>query len=232
MKVLGILGGTGPESTIDYYKLILAEHRRRRPNCGNPPVVIWSVDYMPLMKYRDSGNWDSVAVWFADVFSKLRLAGADIGIIAANTPHMAFKKLVQISPLPLLSIVEPALAEALRIGCRKVGILGTKSTMNAAFYHEPFAEAGIQIVPPSMEDQDYVEEKYFAELFEGIFLPETRAGLIRAVERLRDVYGVEAVLLAGTELPLIMRGADDLGIPLLDTAYLHCAFAVDQMLTD
>lgn len=232
MKVLGILGGTGPEYTIDYYKLVIAEHRRRRPNMGNPPTVIWSVDYVPLMRYRDLGDWESVAYWFADVFGKLKSAGADFGLIAANTPHMAFEMLARIAPLPLLSIVDAALDETKRLGCERVGILGTKTTMNADFYHKPFRESGIELIPPTTEDQDFVEEKYFSELFEGVFLPETRSQISRVIERLRDRHHIDAVLLAGTELPLIMRDAPDLGIPLLDTAQLHCAAAVDRILDE
>lgn len=231
MKVIGILGGTGPESTVDYYKLILAEHRRRRPDGGNPPIIIWSIDFVPLMKFRDAGDWDGVATWFADVFERLGKAGADFGLIAANTPHMAFERLKGISSLPLLSIVDAALAETVRLGYRRVGILGTKTTMNADFYQRPFAQAGIELLAPSVQDQDLVEDKYFAELFNGVFLPETRMQLASVVERLRDEHGAEAVLLAGTELPLIMRDAPDLGIPLLDTARLHCAAAVDLILS-
>lgn len=230
MKTLGLLGGTGPESTIDYYRLILDEHKRRRPDVGNPPMVIDSVNFKELMPFMEARDWAGLAEWMAAEFEKLRRAGADFGLIAANTPHIAFDLLEPISPLPLLSIVEATAFEAQRRGIQRVGLLGTRLTMQGRFYPSVFEREGLSIVIPRDEDQDYVHEKYFDELFVGVFLDETRAGLCDVIRRMVVREGVEAVILGGTELPLILRSAPDLGVAFLDTAKIHCAAAVEELL--
>ena len=227
MKMLGMIGGTGPESTIDYYKLLLHEHRVRRPDYGNPRMVISSINSKELMQFLEPEDWKGMATMFAREFEFLKNAGADFGLISANTPHICYEHLAPISPLPLLSIVESAREECLRQGVFRVLLLGTKLTMESNFYQDSFSANGIQIVTPDADDREYINQKYFDELFEGVLLDSTRDALVAVVRKTRDVDGV---LLAGTELPLILRGVD-VGVPLLDTARIHCAAAVDWMLS-
>ncbi len=230
VKTLGILGGTGPESTIDYYRLLLEAHARRRPDAGNPPMLIHSVNFRELMPFMESHDWAGLAAWLSKQFEPLARAGAEFGLIAANTPHIAFDLLEPISPLPLLSIVEATVAATQAAGYRRVGLLGTKLTMEGRFYPEVFDRDGIELAIPDEADRGYVNQKYFDELFVGVFLEETRQGLAEVIRRLVERDQVEAVILGGTELPLILREASDIPIPLIDTAQVHCDAAVDRML--
>lgn len=227
MKTLGILGGTGPESTIDYYRLILEEHVRLRPEEGNPPLLINSVNFKEIMPFADARDWRGLAEWMAPKFEVLKRAGADFGIIAANTPHLAMPYLKPICSLPLLSIVEATAAHAREAGYKRLGLLGTRATMEAQMYPEECESVGIEIVVPEEADREYVNRKYFDELFVGTFLEETRQGLIDVIGRMVDQDGIEAVILGGTELPLILRDAETI-IPFLDTARIHCEAAVRQ----
>lgn len=231
MKTLGILGGTGPESTIDYYRLILEEHARLRPGMGNPPLLINSVNFEEIMPFANAQNWRGLAEWMAPEFEKLKRAGADFGLIAANTPHLAMPFLRPICPLPLLSIVEAAAEHAKQAGFKRLGLLGIRATMEARMYPEECEPFGIEIVIPDEPDREYVNRKYFDELFVGTFLEETRRGLVEVIRRMVAKERVEAVVLGGTELPLILRNAERI-IPFFDTARVHCEAAVRQMIEE
>lgn len=231
MKTLGILGGTGPESTIDYYRLILEEHARLRPNEGNPPLLINSVNFVKIMHCASAQDWKGLAEWMAPEFAKLKRAGADFGLIAANTPHLAMPYLEPICPLPLLSIVESTVDYAKDSGFRKVGLLGTRSTMEGPMYPAAFERAGISVCIPNDPDKEYVDRRYFDELFVGVFLDETRHGLIQVIRRMVEQDGIEAVILGGTELPLILRESQG-EVPFLDTAKIHCKAAVRRIIED
>ncbi len=230
MKTLGILGGIGPESTIDYYKLLLEIHREKNPDAGNPPMVILSMNFYRLAEFMPTEDWDGLAEFLIGETKRLKSAGADFGIIAANTPHIAFDMIAPRSAVPLVSIVEATAKQAHQLGLRRVGLLGTQITMNGEFYPNVFSRSGIEIVVPGDADKEYVNEKYFAELFHGVLLDETRQGLLAVADRLIDDQGAEGIILGGTELPLILRADAHRGVPLLDTTRIHAERAVDEML--
>ena len=131
----------------------------------------------------------------------------------------------------MLSIVETAGAEAKQRGLKRAALFGTRFTMTGSFYPKVFSREGIELVIPDSEDREFVHDKYMNELVQGIFLPETRSELLHIVERMADEKGADSVLLAGTELPLILKGETHRGIPLIDTMRVHAAAAVAEMLT-
>jgi aspartate racemase len=223
-----MIGGTGPESTVDYYKTIIDEYKKRFPESGIPPMLINSINFQRLMEFLEPQDWKGMAEMLAKEFGKLKNAGADFGLISANTPHICYKYLEPISPLPLLDIVRCALEECLRLTVCKPLLLGTKLTMESDFYSEPFTAAGISLATPNSDDRDWINQKYFDELFVGVFLDETRNRLTEIIHENCRQYGADGVILGGTELPLILRGVD-LGPPLLDTAKIHCMAAVDRI---
>jgi aspartate racemase len=171
-----------------------------------------------------------VTAYLADELSRLARAGADFGLFASNTPHLVFDELQRQSPIPLISIVEAACAAARAAGLKRVGLLGTRFTMQARFYPDVFGREGIAVVVPSLDDQDYVHERYMGELVPGVFRDETRAGLLAVVERMRQRDGVEGVILGGTELSLLLREPSAGGIPLLDTMRIHVERALAELL--
>jgi len=229
MKTLGMIGGVGPESTIDYYKNIIAMYRERKRDGSYPQFVINSINLQKGIDFLEANNLPGMTDFLLDEIEKLPKAGAELGIIAANTPHIVFDEVAARSPIPLISIVEAACAYAKERGLKRLALFGTRYTMQADFYQKVFKREGIELVVPEPKDQDYIHEKYFAELVPGIFLPETRENLLAIVDRMKAKTSIEGVLLAGTELALILRGENHNGMALLDTGKIHCQAAVNEM---
>lgn len=231
MKTLGMIGGVGPESTIDYYGRIIALYRERRPGGSYPQFIINSIDLKKGLDFMYANDLAGMAGYLLEEIEKLARAGADFGLIAANTPHIVFDEIQPRSPIPLISIVEATCAAAKMRGFNKLALLGTKFTMRADFYPKVFSREGIELVVPDLQDQEYIHDKYMNELVSGKFLPETRARLLAIVDRLKDKIDIGGVILAGTELPLILRDDSHNGIPFLDTTKIHTEAAVTEMLS-
>ena len=157
-------------------------------------------------------------------------AGADFGLLASNTTHIVFEELSRTSPIPLSSIVEAACEATVALGLRTVGLLGTRYTMEGSFYPDVVTRLGIRVLLPGSDERAYVHDKYMGELIEREFRSETHSGVADVIQRLGQ-QGAEGVLLAGTELPLVLRGVEIDGIPLLDTARIHVHRAVSELLS-
>jgi aspartate racemase len=231
MKTLGIIGGLGPESTVDYYQRIVALYRERTGDGSYPEFIINSVDLKKGLDFMDANDLTGMADYLLQGVGKLARAGADFGLISANTPHIVFEEVASKSPIPLISIVEATCAAAKARKLKRLALLGTRFTMQGTFYSKVFTPEGIELVVPDTKDQEYIHDKYLNELVPGRFLAETRAGLLAIVDRLKAKSDIDGVILAGTELPLILRDADHKGIPLLDTTKIHCQAAVAEMLS-
>jgi aspartate racemase len=231
MKKLGIIGGLGPESTIDYYQRIIALYRERARDGSYPEFIINSVNLRKGLDFMDADNLTGMADYLLEAIGKLARAGADFGLISANTPHIVFDEVAAKSRIPLISIVEATCAAAKLRQLKRLALFGTRYTMQADFYPKVFSREGIQLVLPAPADQDYLHEKYFSELVPGKFLPETRASLLAITDRMKEKSDIDGVILAGTELPLILAGPEHNGIPFLDTTKIHVEAAVDEMLS-
>ena len=229
MKTLGMIGGVGPESTIDYYKNIIAMYRERERDGSYPQFVINSVNLKIGLDFMEVNNLDGMAEFLLKEIEKLPRAGSEFGIIAANTPHIVFDDVAPRSPIPLISIVKATCGFAKARGLKRLALFGTRYTMQADFYQKVFSRAGIDLVVPDPKEQDYIHDKYFNELVVGKFLPETRAGLLAIVDQMKSRIDIDGVILAGTEIPLILRGESHQGVALLDTGKIHCQAAVDEM---
>ncbi|MEA2173938.1 MAG: aspartate racemase [Blastocatellia bacterium] len=231
MKSVGIIGGIGPESTIEYYRLLIARYRERAGDGSSPSIIINSIDVKMLLDLMERGELDRVAEYLSVEVQRLARAGADFGLLAANTPHIVFDEVSRRSPIPLLSIVEAACEAARTQGLKRLGLFGTRYTMGGRFYADVFSREEITLVMPDDEEQAYIHDKYINELLKDIFLPETRARLLSIVDGLREREGIEGVVLGGTELPLILRDAVHHGVPFLDTTRIHVNAAVARLLS-
>ncbi len=243
MKTVGIIGGIGPESTIEYYRLIIAAYRARQSATGvpvdnpaqdprapgYPSIIINSIDLNQLIAWMNANELDNAAEYLVHEIERLARAGADFGTLAANTPHLVFDELRRRSPIPLISIVESTCDAARTLGLKRVGLFGTSFTMRARFYPEVFSGAGLTIVFPTEDEQAYIHEKYMKELLNNLFLPETRDRLLEIVDRMKARDDIEGLILGGTELPLILRGAEHNGIPFLDTTKIHVERIVAEL---
>lgn len=230
MRTAGMIGGLGPESTIDYYRSILARYRARNPDGGYPHVLINSLDVDKGIAMLDAGRLDDLADYLAAGVETLARAGADFGFMAANTPHLVFDEVQRRSAIPLLSIVRATAEHASTLGLKNVGLLGTGFTMRASFYPDEFQRAGITLARPKESERDFIHKKYIGELLKNQFLPETRMEILRIARRMKADDGVQAIVLAGTELPLLLRDSGVTDIDFLDTTVIHVAAVVDELL--
>ena len=229
MRTLGLIGGTGPESTIDYYRLLTAQYREKADG-ASPPVIINSVDLKRMITWMSAGELDKVTDYLVGEFEKLEKAGVDFAALTANTPHIVFDDLKERVKLPLISIVEAACERAQALGFKSVGLFGTRYTMQAPFYPKVFSGTDIKLVMPNAEEQDYIHEKYFGELLKDTFLPETRARFLTIADDMKARDGIEALILGGTEIPLLLRTEEHNGIQLLDTTRIHVDRLIEEML--
>ncbi len=214
---------------MEYYRGLISGYRQLRPDGSYPSIVLNSLDVTKLLGWMNAGQLSEVTAYLVDGLQRLVRAGTDFAIIAANTPHIVFDEVQQRSAIPLVSIVEATCAEAERRGMTKVGLLGTRFTMQAHFYQDLFSRRGITLVVPPLDEQNYIHEKYVGELLNDVFLPETRERLLEIIDGMKRRDHIEAAILAGTELPLILHGDQACGIPLLDTTRIHVRAVVARL---
>ena len=159
METAGMIGGLGPESTVDYYRLIIARYRARNPDGSNPPLVINSLDLLKGIQLVDTGRLSELADYLVAGVECLGRAGAVFGFLTANTPHIVFDEVQRRSPIPLISIVRAACDRAKTLGLKSVGLFGTRFTMQASFYPDEFQRAGVEVVRPKEPEQDFIHKK-------------------------------------------------------------------------
>jgi aspartate racemase len=225
VPILGIIGGIGPESTAEYYRLLLAEYRRRNPDGSAPSIIINSIDLKRLLDLVGAGRLEELAHWLTSEIERLARAGADFALLASNTPHIVFDQLR--SPIPLISIIEATRDHARQRDLHRLGLFGTRFTMRGRFYPEVLAP--IEIVTPNDEEQEFIHDKYLGELVAGVKKPETRERLLRIIDRLKDEERIDGLILGGTELPLILGDESHNGVPILDTTRIHVESAVARL---
>ena len=228
MRIAGMVGGLGPETTVDYYKLIIARYRARRPGEGYPRLLIDSLDVDKGIAMIDAGRLEELADYLVGGFENVTRAGAEFGFLAANTPHLVFDEVQRRVKIPLISIVRATSERVKSLGHKKVGLFGTGFTMRASFFPDEFRRVGVVMVTPDDEEKQFIHQKYLGELLVGSFLPETREKILAIAARMKREEQVDAIVLAGTELPLLLRGSNsDAGF--LDTAEIHVEAIVDEL---
>jgi aspartate racemase len=228
VKTIGIIGGIGPESTIEYYRSIIALYSERIPESRYPSIIINSIDLKKVLDLVSANNLAELADYLVSEIQRLARAGAECGLVAANTPHIVFDEVHRRSPIPLLSIVEATCDEAKTLGLTKLGLFGARFTMQARFYPDVFSREGIALAVPDQHDQAYIHHIYLNELVKGIVRSETRERLFAIVDRLKERDGIQGLILGGTELSLILRDSTVRGIPVLDTTRIHAKKIVDE----
>ncbi len=227
MITAGLVGGLGPESTIDYYRRILAGWNRADPSTA-PSVVIDSLDVQRALRLVATDR-AALIDYLVDSVRRLAAAGAGFVAMTANTPHIVFDELASRSPVPLLSIVDTCAEEAARRGLRRLGLLGTRFTMEAPFYSEVLARRHIEVVVPEAPERAWIHERYVGELLAGDFRDETRERMTSIVRRLGEDESIDGIILGGTELPLLLGDSTIAGVPALDTTALHVDAIVRRM---
>ena len=221
MKTIGLVGGMTPESTKAYYEgLIQGARLPDGDPLHNPEILIYSLNLSELVTIQRKGDRTRVAQYLAAVLERLRVAGAEIGALTANTPHTYFDDIRTETSLPLVSIVTATQEAARTLGLEKPLLLGTRTTMESEMYPREFAEAGIRIVLPGDEDREFLEETIYNELAVGRVTPEVRQRYHDICAKHIEEDGIDSVILGCTELPLVIT-TDDLPVQVLDTTEIH-----------
>ncbi|UCF06459.1 MAG: amino acid racemase [bacterium] len=230
MKRIGMIGGLGPEATLEYYRIITETFHERQSGSAYPEMVIYSMDVRKALRMAEAGQWSELAEWLSGGVSVLEKAGAAFAFISANTPHIVFDEVREAARIPLISIVEETCRAARELKLAKVGLLGTRFTMQATFYQNVFSRDGIEVVVPSTEEQDYIHTKLIDEIGLGHIVDSTRQRLLEIIRRMIDEQGIEGVVLGCTELPLIIT--EEAGeVPFLNTTRIHAESAVRYSLS-
>ena len=226
MAILGIVGGIAPPSTIAYYRTVVDAYERATGRSIR--VVVDSIDSEGFYALLQADDRDGIVRVLGVEIARLAAAGADLGLIASNSGHIGFDRVAAASPIPLVGIVD-AVAAALS-GTSRVGLFATTFTVRADVYGSGLAARGIECILPADADQERIQAIYFGELVRDEFRPESRDELLGIARRLHDDQGVEAIVLGGTELPLLLTDPEHDGLAFIDSGRLHAEAAVARIL--
>jgi aspartate racemase len=227
-KRIGILGGMSPESTVEYYQYITRAYTERFGDYGYPEIIIYSVSFQPYVDWPEQDRWDLVAQGLSEAAQKLEAVGADFIVIATNTMHLVFDQVQASVTVPMLSLLDAVGDAILARGIKTVGLLGTKFTMEKAFYQDALTRKDITVLVPDEKDREYVNTVIYDELVAGQIRDESRAGYIAIINELAE-RGAEGVILGCTEIPLLVN-EEDVGMPLFDTTVIHAEAALNYAL--
>lgn len=226
--IVGIIGGIGPESTVEYYKGIIRGYREFSGNDNFPNIRINSINMTEMLSFVDAKNYDGIHNLLLQAIYMLQNAGATIVAIASNTPHVVYDRLALSSPLPIISIVDATCRQAVALKLKKILLIGTRFTMQHRFYTEAFERESIELITPSPTDQETIHHIIFSELEEGIVLPETKSRMLDICNSIIEKEGCDGIILGCTELPL-MFSTNDFDIAVLDTTRNHIDAIVDTI---
>jgi len=226
MKKLGLIGGVGPVSTIEYYKSIndgyqkhLAQYRSSKSG-ENPPMIIESLNIATAYELVAKKDWKNFADLFIAAVNNLHKAGADFAAIAANTAHIVFDEIEANSPIPLVGIIDETCKVAEALACKKVIVIGTEFTMKSRMYETKLSKFGIEGIVPCDADKKAVHDIIFPNLEARIVLEHEKEAVLEIVRRMLCEHKADTVVLGCTELNLIIKD-DDLDAILIDTAKVH-----------
>jgi len=230
MKKIGIIGGMSWESTVEYYRILNEEVKKRLGFPHSAEILLYSVDFEAFVDMQHRGDWQTMTDILVDIALRLKNAGADMIVIATNTMHKMAPEIEKASGLPLVHIADTAAVEIKRLGLKTVGLLGTKFTMEMDFYKERLHKLhGIEVVIPDAPGRDKVHNIIYEELTAGIINEESRIIYLDIISSMRE-KGAQGIILGCTEIPLLLK-ADDCPLPLLNTTKLHALGAVNLALS-
>ena len=230
MKKIGLIGGISWVSTSDYYTLINKGINEKLGGLNFSECLIYSFNYADIKKNNDANDWDSTFNMLLKAAEVLKSGGAEAILLCANTMHLIADRLQQAIDIPLLHIAVETAIEIEKKQLKKVGLLGTKFTMELDFFKDKLAEKGIEtIIPVSEEVKDFIHYTIFEELGRGIVTEETKKRYLEIANELIK-NGAEGIILGCTEIPLVIKEGD-LNVPIFDTTLIHTQAAINFQLT-
>ena len=224
MKILGLIGGISWISTIDYYRYINLAVNKRLGGNEFSECIIYSVNYGEIIRHNEAQDFEGTFNIISEACEHLKNSGAVAIVLCANTMHMFADALEEKIGLPVIQVAVATATEIHKNGLKKIGLLGTKLTMEMDFFKQKLAAQNIESIIPNEDDRNFIHEKIFSELGKGIIKDETKSRYLSIIEKLIS-EGVEGIVLGCTEIPLIIKQSD-VNVPVFDTSSIHSEAAV------
>lgn len=225
MKTIGLVGGTSWASTVEYYKILNEEVNNRLGGHNFAKCLLYSMNMAEILALIAENNWDGIAEMIIGISQNLTKSGVDCILLCANTLHKVADKVEDNIDVPLIHIADETAKEIRKAGMNKVGLLGTKFTMEMDFYKEKLNEFNIEVIIPDESDRQYLQDAIFDELSKGILKDNTRNKFLEIIDDLVN-KGAEGIILGCTEFPLLISPKDT-SAHLFDTTQIHARAAVD-----
>jgi aspartate racemase len=225
MKTIGLIGGTGWVSTVEYYRTINHEVNKRLGGLNAAKCILFSLNYAEVDAFNRREDESGVLSLVLDASEKLRRAGAECLMLCANTLHQFAGEVEGKTHLPLIHVATATANEIARNRLATVGLLGTRQTMERQFYQEKLRKEGIEVIVPVAEEREFIHRTIMIELIRNRLLKETKNRFLEIIESLH-AKGAEGIVLGCTEIPLLIA-QEDIDIPLFNTLAIHSMAAVD-----
>lgn len=219
MKTLGLIGGTTWVSTVDYYRLINRQVNERLGGLNSAKILLYSVNFAEFNPPTDPNEWGELTQKFAEIAKNLEKSGAECVVFCANTPHLIVDEIQPLVNIPIISIAEETAKEIAKSSLKKVGLLGTRITMEQSFYKDKLKKYGIETVIPEFEERQFIHHSIIYEMSKDIFKEETKERYLQIIQKLIE-QGVDGIVLGCTEIPIIIKQKDS-AVPLFDTTLIH-----------
>jgi len=226
MKTIGLIGGMSWESTALYYREINLLVKQRLGGLHSARLVLFSVDFHEIEQLQQQGRWEEAGEILAHAARALQSAGADFLVLCTNTMHKVADAITASLDVPLLHIADATAQEAHAQGLKRIGLLGTRFTMEQPFYRERLEASGLEVLVPDEADRELIHRVIYSELCLGVVRDESRADYLAIIERLQQ-RGAQAIVLGCTEIGMLVAEGD-CTVPLLDTTRIHAERAVDR----
>ncbi|HET6769374.1 MAG TPA: amino acid racemase [Chitinophagaceae bacterium] len=228
MKPIGLIGGLTYVSTLEYYRYLNELANEKLGGNESAEIIIYSVNFGEIRKLTEAGDWKNISLIICKAAQTIEADGAACLLIGANTMHKIADDVQAAVKIPVIHIAAATAKEILKNRLKKIGLLGTRYTMQLGFYSDHLARHGIETIIPEQADIDFINDTIYNEFSKNVFLPETKAGYLKVISRLK-ANGAEGIILGCTEVPILVKQSD-CDIPLFDTAKIHSGAAVDHVL--
>lgn len=229
MKTIGLIGGVTWLSTAEYYRILNEMVNAREGGVSSARIIVFSVNFQEIKTLTEAGDWNSIAGIMCDAARRLERAGADCILLGANTMHKIADAVQEAVAIPLIHVAVVTASAIKQQQIRTVALLGTKYVMQQDFYRQKLEEQGLQVLIPSQEEIDYINNAIYTEFAKGVFTAEAKQRFLQIIDGL-VARGAEGAIFGCTEIPILLK-QEDCSIPVFDTTLLHATAAVDFVLS-
>ena len=230
MKTIGLIGGMSWESTVTYYKLINEKIRDELGGLHSAKILLYSVDFDEIERYQSNNQWDKSGEILGEIAYNLELGGADFIVLCTNTMHKNYEDIKEHINIPFIHIAECTADSLKKADVTRVGLLGTKYTMEQDFYKSIIIENGIEVITPEKEDIETINSIIFEELCLGVISEDSKEIYLKILDKLVE-RGAEGIILGCTEIGLLIN-QEDTEVPLFDTTEIHAETAALMAISD